>query len=194
MLILALPIFLVAKPLFQLWLGQIPPYSVIFLQLTIVTSLFQVFDTSFYTALYAKGQIKENALISPTIGFLCFPIIYLLFKWGFSPISLAWVLLFSNAIVGLIVKPILVVKIVNYTWKDIFSVFIPCFKVSLFSIPIPAILYVMQNTLFPSTIIRSLCLTGISILCVGTASWFLGIKKEMRLKFLNIVENKIKRQ
>ena len=88
MLALCLPICLVTEPLLRLWLGIVPDYTVIFLQLTLVTSLFQVFDTSFYTALYAKGRIKENALISPLIGFLVFPIVYLLFKSGYTPVVL----------------------------------------------------------------------------------------------------------
>ena len=98
MLILSLPICLVAEPLLQLWLGQVPEYSLIFLQLAIITSLFQVFDASFYTALYAKGRIRENALISPTLGFLAFPITYILFRIGCSPTSLAVILLINYAI------------------------------------------------------------------------------------------------
>jgi Na+-driven multidrug efflux pump len=58
MLIMALPICLEAETLLKVWLGVVPKYSVIFLQLAVITSLFQVFDISFYTALYAKGRIK----------------------------------------------------------------------------------------------------------------------------------------
>ena len=70
MLMIALPVCVLAKPLLTLWLGLVPDYTVSFLQLVVIQSLFQVFDTSFYTALYAKGQLKENALISPTFSFL----------------------------------------------------------------------------------------------------------------------------
>ena len=112
MLLLALPIFLVAPQLLELWLGQVPPYSVIFLQLTIIASLFQVFDTCFYTALYAKGQIKENAMLSPTVLFVSFPVVYILFRMGYSPEVYAWVSLVSYAILAMIVKPILIIKIV----------------------------------------------------------------------------------
>lgn len=87
-----------------------PDYTVIFLQIIVIQSLFQVFDTSFYTALYAKGRLKENALISPTLGLIRFPIIYFLFKAGYSPVALSWASLLTYAVLGLIVKPILVVK------------------------------------------------------------------------------------
>ena len=80
MFVLALPIVLTSEILLRLWLGIVPDYAAIFLQLVVIQSLFQVFDVSFYRALYAKGRIKENALISPTLGFIRFPIVYLLFK------------------------------------------------------------------------------------------------------------------
>ena len=72
MLLLALPICLVTDDLLQIWLKEVPNYTVIFLRLAVITSLFQVFDTSFYTALYAKGRIRENAIISPAMGIIVF--------------------------------------------------------------------------------------------------------------------------
>ena len=54
MLMIALPVCVLAKPLLTLWLGLVPDYTVSFLQLVVIQSLFQVFDTSSYTALYAK--------------------------------------------------------------------------------------------------------------------------------------------
>lgn len=82
MFIICFPVCLLAYPLLKIWLGIVPDYTVIFLQLIVIQSLFQVFDTSFYTALYAKGQLKENALISPTLGLISFPIVYFYLKRG----------------------------------------------------------------------------------------------------------------
>lgn len=91
MYMVSLPVCILAYPLLKLWLGVVPEYTVAFLQIVIVQSLFQVFDTSFYTALYAKGQLKQNALISPMLGFVVFPITYILFKFGYSPLTLGTV-------------------------------------------------------------------------------------------------------
>lgn len=137
MFLLCFPICLLANPILELWLGIVPEYTTIFLQIIIVQSLFQVFDTSFYTALYAKGQLKENALISPMLLFLGFPVVYLLFKLGHSPIVFSWISLSTYIILGLIVKPLLIIKIVNYQWSDIWSVFKPCIFVTLAALPIP---------------------------------------------------------
>lgn len=191
MLLLALPIFFVSEPLLYLWLGQVPPYSVSFLKIIIVTTLFQVFDTSFYTALYAKGQIRENAILSPLTGFISFPILYLLYKMGASPMASAWVMLVDYAILGLIIKPVLIVKIVGYKWKDVFSVFIPCLKVTLAAVPVPIVCYLMREKLFPNHIIQFFALIIISIISVALSSWLIGISKEHRMKIISIVRDKL---
>ena len=190
MLLLCLPICLFAEPILRLWLGEYPEYTVIFLRLTLVSSLFQVFDTSFYTALYAMGRIKENALISPVIGILIFPIIYLLFKLGYSPVSMAWVLLMFYAFLGLIVKPILLVRFVGYTWKDIWSVFKPCFLVTIIAEPIP--LYMTLQCTDPS-ILYFTSILMVTLMVTTFSIYFGGIDKETRKKILSFIRTKIRR-
>ena len=191
MLLLALPICLTANQLLQIWLGVVPEYSVVFLQIIIIQSLFQVFDLSFYRALYSKGQIRENALISPTMGFVQFPIVYLLFKLGCSPVVFSWVSLVKYIILGLIVKPILVIKIVDYSWKDVFSVFIPCIKVSIMSIPIPLCFYYWfyscENAILSFSVI-----TLVSIASVLISSWCFGMDKTMKQRIVKFAFNKLK--
>lgn len=191
MLLLALPIFLVAPQLLELWLGQIPPYSVIFLQLTIVASLFQVFDSSFYTALYAKGQIRENAMISPTILFVSFPVVYVLFRLGYSPVVYAWASLVSYAILALFVKPILLIKIVNYTWSDIIGVFIPCITVTIASSLLPLLLYMREDFLSDNIYIRFALLVLFSVACVLITIWLVGITSTEKKKIIEFVKSKI---
>ena len=191
MLMLALPIVLVAEPLLKLWLGQIPPYSIIFLQLAIVTSLFQVFDTSFYTALYAKGQIRENAIISPMVGFLAFPIMYLLFKLGFSPESMAWVSLVGVALLGLLIKPMLIIKIVDYNWGEIMGVFIPCLKVTIASLPVPLLTYYFIGTTRLPSFFSFILIVVISVVSVVLSSYFLGLSPEMRYKIVEGIKTKL---
>lgn len=189
MLMLALPICLLASPLLNLWLVQVPHYAVIFLQFAIITSLFQVFDSSFYTALYAKGRIWENALISPTLLLVAFPIMYFLFIYGMSPIVMSVTMLCVYAIIGLIVKPILIIKIVDYSWSDVFSVFKPCLLVTLFALPLPLTAY------FYLDVNESLCNTSlvfiVSVFSVGVASWYVGVDSEMKGKVVELIKSRI---
>ena len=56
MLILAFPVFLVAKQLLYLWLGQIPDYSVVFLQFAIVTTLLECLTNRFTVRLQQRSD------------------------------------------------------------------------------------------------------------------------------------------
>ena len=191
MMMLSIPICFSAKHLLSLWLETVPPYTVIFLQLIVIQSLFQVFDTSFYYALYAKGRLRENALISPTFGLIRFPVIYILFKIGFSPVALSWACIITYAILGLVVKPYLIIRIVNYTWRDILSVFLPCLKVILSSLPIPFLLKMYIDQLKLPTIIDFILIVGVCVLSVAISCWSFGLTTEMRNKLLFIIKNKI---
>ena len=186
MFLLGLPIILLAEPLLQLWLGQVPEYSVIFLQLIVIQSLFAVFDSSFYTALYAKGQLKENALISPLTGFIQFPVVYILFKMGYSPVALSYAGIIVYAVLGLVIKPILICKIVNYNFRDVMSVFIPCIKVCLIAIPIPVIV----NYYFSDSLLYFFTTILISVFCVSIAVFYFGIDNEMRRKLIGFIKKK----
>lgn len=184
MYLIALPVCLLAYPLLKLWLGVVPDYTVPFLQIVIVQSLFQVFDTSFYTALYANGRLRENALTSPTLGFMIFPITYILFKLGYSPLVLSWTSLVVYAILGIIVKPWLIIKIVDYKCSEIWSVYRSCLIVTVASLPIPIIIYKLVDT---SQIVYFILLGLVCLISVALSAFFLGIDKAMRKKVLGMI-------
>lgn len=188
MFMISLPVCILAYPLLKLWLGVVPDYAVPFLQIVIIQSLFQVFDTSFYTALYAKGQLRENALTSPALGLLIFPITYIFFKLGFSPLVLSWLSLAVYAVLGCIVKPILIIKIVNYTWSDIWSVFRPCLIVTLVSFPLPLYLSTLMNC---TEITNFITLGFVTVATVVIVVFFLGIDRASRAKILCYVKKKL---
>lgn len=188
MFMISLPVCILAYPLLKLWLGVVPDYAVPFLQIVIIQSLFQVFDTSFYTALYAKGQLRENALTSPALGLLIFPITYIFFKLGFSPLVLSWLSLAVYAVLGCIVKPILIIKIVNYTWSDIWSVFRPCLIVTLVSLPLPLYLSTLMNC---TEITNFITLGFVTVATVVIVVFFLGMDRASRAKILSYVKKKL---
>ncbi len=192
MLLMSLPLCLVSDQLLEIWLGVVPEYTGVFLRIIILQSLFQIFDTTFYYALYAKGRLRENALISPTIAFIQFPVVYFLFKNGFSPVALSWASFVVYAILGLVIKPILVVKVVNYRCSDIISVIIPCLKVTIVSSIIPLLLYFvfLSNT---SKVFSFIILTVTGILSVIVTCWLIGIEPNVRSQILSFIKVKLSR-
>lgn len=188
MYLIALPVCLLADPLLKLWLGVVPDYTVPFLQLVIVQSLFQVFDTSFYMALYAKGRLRENALTAPIIAFMIFPITYVFFKLGYSPLVLSWISLAVYAILGIVQKPLLIMKIADYKLSEIWGVYQACIIVTLISLPIPIIVYSIFDT---TVLINFILVCVVCVLSVGITVFFFGIDKIMRK---NVIEKVFRKE
>lgn len=187
MLLLVLPACLLSGPILDVWLVDVPPYTVIFLQLALVQTLFQVFDTSFYTALFAIGRIRENALICPLVTYLMFPIVYILFKSGASPVALSWATLIGCAVIGLILKPVLIHKIAGYSWKDIAGVFKSCVFVTLTAVPVPlAVFYIWGIDSWKKDIV----LLIVSVICVLLSVWFTGLSGSMKRQLIEILTDK----
>lgn len=186
--LLALPVFFVAPELIHLWLGVVPDYTVIFLRFIIIITVFHLFASCFYTALNAMGRIKENAIFRSTIYILNFPIIYILFKYGFSPIALSWVTLITEGILGLIVLPYLIIKIGKYKFVDILAIYKKCFFLVVLSLPLPFLVYVNAG----SNEWGRLFFIGLSCFISSVVViWFYGLNKYYRSKVIGLVKKKI---
>lgn len=194
MLLLGIPIIMTAEQILKLWLKDVPEYSVIFLQLAILTSIIQVFDTSFYTALYAKGRMRENALISPVLGILSFPVMYILFKTGHSPVSIAWIMLIIGGILSFIVKPILIIKYVDYKLSDILPLFKSCALVTLSAAILPLLSYYYKDIILPKNdFLYIISIAFISSTSILVSVWFLGLSKNNKESIKRFINKKIKR-
>ena len=191
--LIALPVCLSAEFILQLWLGQVPEYAVQYLQLAIATSLFGVFDLSFYTGLYAKGRIRENSIISSSFFFIAFVLTYILFKLGMSPLVSGWMLLISQIVIALVVKPIMLVKIVNYNYREIFLVYKNCFLVFIISAPLPILLMMYKDRICANYYMREMIVCVGSIICALTTVWFVGFDKNMRIKIIGALKSKLKK-
>ena len=188
MLVLAVPIILLAKPLLSLWLAEVPEYAVPFLQFSMVQSLFSVFDTSLYTALYAKGRLKENALISPTFGLMLFPLYYWLFSLGYSPLVVSYLLIFNYAMLGVVIKPLLVHKIAGYSWRAMGNAYFKCGKVTL---AVLTVVWLLHCFFADGTLIEEITMGVMSIFFIIIAIWLLGLVNDERALIKDMVRRKL---
>lgn len=193
MLMLSLPIYLLSYQLLYLWLGQVPEYCDIFLKLVVIQSLFQIFDTGLYTALYANGNIKWNALTSPTIGICSFPIVYVLFKMGASPVALSWVFIVVYAILGCIQKPLILIYICGYKFKDFIPMYWSCLKVTIIAAIIPFMFDYWIRMQTDNQFVTFFSVAIISVLSVCASSWCFGIDARVRTKVLELLRKKLKK-
>ena len=83
--VLCVPIILEANQILHLWLGLVPEYAVVFLRLTLMISMLSVVSNTLVTSMMATGDIKKYQIIVGGLGMIIFPVVYILYKLGFSP-------------------------------------------------------------------------------------------------------------
>ena len=186
-LLISVPLITLCHEVLSIWLVEVPEYTEIFVQLILIQSLFFTLDTSFYTGLYACGRVRENALISPSLYFIQFVVVYFLFKAGLSPISLSIAGIITCAISGVVVKPLLLKRYANFPINSVYKCIIKCMITTLIVLPIPVVLVCFRDSSVGNIILRaisSFLITLLGILIVGLYSDEVKLGKEKILQKL----------
>lgn len=129
-LLLGLPSILVMDKLVNLWLVEVPPYTVVFAQLIILQRIMGTFDASFYTPMVAAGKLKKNAVFSIFFGPGMFVVLYVIYKFGGDVMWVQYISIIVILVFSFIIKPYILMKDVEgYTLKDFLPCYLTCFKV-----------------------------------------------------------------
>lgn len=185
-LMLALPCIFCMKAIMGIWLVEVPDYAVLFTQCILVCNIIGTFGASFYIPMMAANKIKTNSMAAVVLGIGQFVLLYVVLECGGGP---TWVPILSIVIsVGfsLVVKPYVLWKDIDYSFKELFACYWACGKVLIISL----LLSLPFKFLFPDSLLYSILLILITIIAVILSSWiFLG--KEMKEKTILLVKKKI---
>lgn len=175
--ILYFPLILENKFALSLWLKEVPEYTVIFCQLTLIYSLIGAFVSPINMAIHATGKIKFLSLATGSLFLLTLPISYVLLKMGYSPVYpfLVNILLFILAYFSNLM--ILRRNIGEFTIHQILKrVLGPCLLLVALSIPLP--LFVYFNMVEGWLRFLTSCLLSVSI--TALLAYYIVLDKEMR--------------
>ena len=81
MLLFAVPLIAETPYLLEIWLKNVPAYTVLFVRLTLIISLISTLSTSLYTLVISTGNIKQYQIIVGSLGLSCFFFTYVLYKF-----------------------------------------------------------------------------------------------------------------
>ncbi|HPC19537.1 MAG: lipopolysaccharide biosynthesis protein [Kiritimatiellae bacterium] len=95
LLLIALPIALHARPVLQAWLGTVPPYAPVFLQLIMVSALTDALAGPLWMSAQAFGNIRFYQIVVSLLLLSNLPLAYAALRLGASP---AWVLALRAAV------------------------------------------------------------------------------------------------
>lgn len=181
MLLLALPIIIEAEQILNIWLVDVPQYTVIFVQLSLVMGMCDCIGNTGYTACIATGKIKWYSIIITSVAFLEFPLAWVIFSIGALP-QYAYYTYIAIKITILFVRMMLMEKMVGLkATMYIKNVFIPILLTTVTAIALPILLSQMVS---PS--IMRICLTIIaSFISVIISALYLGMNINERKVILS---------
>ncbi len=176
LLIMVLPIILFCNKLLEIWLTEIPPYTIIFTQLVLISSFFDTLSSPIWTAIGATGNVKVYQIVVSIILIIEVPLTYVLFKLGFNPLY-AFVTNIVVAFVAYLYRLLYIRKYIYYSLRIYLKdVVWPCIRVTVISLPIPAYLaYISSETI---EVILSF-ITSFLICC--SMIWLVGLSSGERM-------------
>lgn len=187
LLMFALPLVLEAEMILKLWLVNVPDYTVLFVRLALIATIFNIVGNTGYTACQATGNIKRYSIIISSVGSLSFLLTWLVFQLGAPVESMYFVFMLVYVIVD-ITRLFLMRRLMNFPIRMfIKDVVLPVVTVIVLSSIIPVIgVLLMAETHLRLLITIILC--EVSIVAVV---YCLGLTKSEREFVLNFVKNKI---
>lgn len=185
-LLLGLPSIFVMNELLHIWLVEVPDYAVIFTQWIIVNHIIGTFNAAFYAPMMAANKIKSNSIAAVYFGIGQFIVLYILFEVGLGVMWVQYIQLFTMIIFSLMVKPYILYKEIDYTFKELIICYWSCAKVLILSliISLPTCMCLDNNIV--GTILKVI-VVGISVLL----SSYLFLDKVVKEKIHIIIYQRI---
>lgn len=191
MLLISLPIILETPIILKIWLGVVPDFAVIFVQLVLMYGLSESISYTMVTLMLATGNIRNYQLLVGGCQMLNFPLSYTLLKFGVSP-EYTFVVSICVAIGCLLLRLFMLNRMVALPIKRFLQSVI--FKVLLVTLASILPSFIILNSIEPS-LLRLITTTIVSISSVLLFALMFGCSKNERnfiiSKAINIVNSKI---
>lgn len=180
------PIILSMPVLLELWLKEVPDYTVIFARFLVFQLMLENFNNAFYYPMLASNNISLNSILEGIICLVQFLLLYLLFKTGLGPLWARYLGLIMVCLLSFVEKPFILWKFVGYDIRKLYGTVLRCMIV----LAIVIILNTGVYFLLPhETILQNLAMALLSALSVIlTCSLF--VPKEYKQKLVQIVVKK----
>ena len=184
-----IPLCLEAHQVLSIWLGIVPEYAVPFVQLTLVTTALNVLSSTLITGLHATGNLKRYMIIVGAVEISNFPITYIAFKLGGSPLVSYYIYLIIYFILMLLrlylIKDLIHMKASMFIRK----VYVKVIIVSLLSCILPIIVFIPQE----ENLLRFITVCIISFASTAACVYFVGLEVNERSMIVKLINNKLHR-
>lgn len=176
MIFLGVPCCLETRRLLMIWLGVVPEYTVIFTRLSFISSICTLLGYTLVTAQYATGDIKRYQIIITIFGAWVFPLTWLAFALGGSPIWTYIVYSFVYFIL-IFVRIYLVKDMIHMPWTRYVNEVLVKGSVVLAICMIPPL---SLHLFLPDTIYRFILVFVVSLVFSAGVIFWIGMYPEER--------------
>lgn len=183
LLIIGLPVFIEANFILELWLTEVPDYTVIFLRILIINMLIDATTGSLAISASATGNVRNYQSVVGGLLLLSLPLTYIALRLGGSPES-AFIVNIVVSIFAYIARLIIIRQLVGLdVRKYIIEVFGKSILVTVIASVLPALAYFT----FEKTALSSVFIIVISVVSAGISSLF-GLDKHERDFLINRIK------
>ncbi|MBD5320661.1 MAG: lipopolysaccharide biosynthesis protein [Bacteroides sp.] len=170
MMVIVLPLIMAAKPILLLWLGDVAPYTVDFLKLTLVIVLIESIVNPITTSLQATGNIKLFQILISVLMIATVPIAYIWLMYNHNPYIVMYVSIFIS-LAAIIIRLLLLRHQILFSYNQfIRKVIAPIILTFMLAAPISWFLYQFVNdTLFSLIIYGIISVITTTIIIVMVA-------------------------
>jgi O-antigen/teichoic acid export membrane protein len=185
--IFALPLFLGMDVILELWLKEVPEWTVLLSRLALVEVLINSISLPAATAARAPGKMKMYELSLGAIQIAIFLFSWLFLSMG-SPVYIVFVIAIIANLVMFLVRLVILRYLIGIPLKSFFGkVVVPVFAVMLLSTPVSYFLVI----LLPKGIIYSLIALALCFVVVTISVYFVGLDKAWRDKIKVFIISKL---
>ena len=182
MLLVASPFLLAPEWLLNIWLGQVPPYSVIFLTLMIIDNLIMSLNSGISNIIFASGKIQAYQIVTSLLNVFSVIIGFIVLYLG-APVYSLLLVYICFSICRVIFVQIILHRTLNYSNSRIIkNSYIPCLKVVILYLPV----FLLKTRLAPLPVII------IALLYLIVLVFFLGLNTRERIALSFWIKSKFK--
>lgn len=183
---ICLPVFFYCDIILQIWLKEVPDNTTLFCRLVILVSLVDSINTPIWTAVRAHGNIKKYQIVTSFLRLSALPICVIGFKCGLSP---AFAII-TNLVLNIVIQSWAIYHVKSLVGLNIHrhikESILPCFMVSLVSLPIPFLLRHIYHGFYANLL--SFFIVGIITLLFVIS---IGIKRNERNMAISYIRSKL---
>ena len=189
MIIITIPLIISAEQLLHFWLGDIAPYTVSFLHLTLIMSLVESITNPLTTSIQATGKIKIFQILISILMILNVPLSWLWMKFMPNP-TIVIVVCIITSIIAVGVRLIIVHKMIWFSYTCFF-------KTVILRLSIVAVLSLLIDKFLYNLFSKNLtALVGYEIVAVITSLiivFFVGLNIRERKFAYKYLTNKLQK-